>query len=157
MKRFRVVAICLALVLGLAGTIFAISKLTAKSHAHATTSCCKEGASCCNGGSCCETSHSAKQTASTTEKAACCGDASCCSDGKCKKDGACCGNMDACPMKKQAAQNATQTGVTVHDESKSCDQNKQTAGDKKDCCGSGADCCNGGACCKAKTQSTAKL
>lgn len=173
MKNLRIFAIAMALCLGLATMVFAISKLTRTASAKTTASCCAD-ASCCSGDSCkmggsCCANHDKQNVAAKTEKSACCGDASCCADGKCKMGGSCCGG-DSCSTKKATAkmQNASFNRVPMEnasDDAASCHHNKTQAsadGAKSDCCaGGGSACCTGGgsACCsKSKAKAaTAKL
>lgn len=109
MRKFKVFAIALALVLGLSAGIFAVGKLATKSFAKTeTASCCDDG-TCKMGGSCCSSNGScpmknaaahqaaatetgekscdhkmkAKMTAATTEngESCCSAGASCCAGG----------------------------------------------------------------------------
>ena len=156
MRKIKIFAITLAIVLSLAAGIFAVGKLTTQTWAKAETccpnsSCCQDAASCCN-------HHKAQTASANTEKAACCGDASCCADGKCKMNGACCAGHDNCPMKNAAQTVAYEkAGVAVENAGgKECHQKQttQAAEGKADCCASGAACCNGGACCGKKNAET---
>lgn len=138
MKKVRVFAIAMALVMGLAVTIFAVGRVATKAFAH------NHAASCC-------AKHGEKHD----------GKASCDKDTCPMKDGDCCKNQDACPMKKQAASaNYENTGAVIENasETKVCHKKAamQSAEHKSDCCQDGASCCNGGACCK-KDETTAKL
>lgn len=136
MRKIKVFAIALALVLGLSAGIFAIGKLATKSFAKS------EAASCCRA------NHSG-QTAATEN-----GKESCCAGGTCKMGGSCCSGGH-CSMKKSGEQ---ASAVSTEEAGKMCNHkmSQQTAETGENCCTAGASCCNGGACCKAKSE-TAKL
>lgn len=108
-KKIKVFAIALALVLGLSAGIFAVSKLATKSFAKSEAASCCEGGTCKMGGDCCSgghcamkksgeqaaaatgensgkmCDHSMMQQTSETGESCCTHGASCCNGGSCCK------------------------------------------------------------------------
>ena len=125
MRKLKVFAIALALVLGLSAGIFAIGKLATKSFAKSEAASCCNDSSCCSGGtckmggSCCGANHS--EHAAATEN----GKESCCAGGTCKMGGSCCAGGH-CSMKKSAAE---ASAVSTEEGGKMCHRklSQQTA------------------------------
>ncbi len=127
MKNFRVLAIAMALVLSLAMTVFAFSRLTTKTVAQTAAASCCSDASCCKDGAC-------KMGGS------CCG----------ADDG-------TCPMKKQSTEKSGLAGVPVEDASQDAKTSQVASDKKNCCAGGGSACCNNGSCCQSKAKTTASL
>lgn len=125
MKKIRVIAIAMALVLSVALTVFAVSKFATKTVAQTVASCCND-ASCCKDGVCkmngsCCTSH---ETCPLKKQAA-----------------------EKISFAEVPVEDATKQ--SCHHGS-----NAQQASTTKDCCdGGGSACCKSGngSCCQSKT------
>lgn len=132
MKSFKVFAIAMALVLGLAASIFAVGNLAVKSVAAKQSMSCCADAACCAGGDC-------------KMNGACCGD-----------------HGSASKAHEAHAVKASGVAIENASDAKSAachhDKAQQTASEKKaDCCDGNSACCHtGAACCSTKKQ-TARL
>lgn len=133
MKNYKVIAICLALVMGLAAAVFAVNNYATRNVAAKTAMSCCADAACCAGGTCkmngaCCSNHGAKAAENHTAYA-----------------------VKASGVKIENA--SDETAASCHH-----DKAQTATGKKDDCCDNGGSACckTGAACCDTKKQ-TARL
>lgn len=124
MSKIKLLAI--ALVFGLASTVYATTPTIQDKHAqHGKASCCSAGAACCDGGACCSADKASESCSVNKDGESCCNPGAACCDG-----GSCC-EKDSNSKHEHSKQNSSKPAKKAQRESAK----------------GGTECCSGGSCC----------